>query len=796
MFCSIHNHTQYSNLHLRDSINRIPEMINKAIEYGFNGLAITDHEIISGHIEALNCGDKIREEHPDFKIILGNEIYLIDESEYKNADKYWHFILLAKDEVGHRQLRELSSQAWERSYMERGQRRTPTFYQDFERIIGENKGHLIASTACVGGRLGTSILRRDSDSINFMINWMVDTFGEGNCFLEMQDSDSDDQQDVNRYIIKLSEFFGIPYIITQDAHYLNKEDLPIFEKFLNSKAESDREVNAFYKYTYMKPEDEIRQILSYLPSDVVDTAINNTQLIYNQIEYYDMRCPIIVPERKLPEFQVRHLLKDWYESCPNIKFYAYSEYPQDRFLLYSIEQGILDKNFDVGKEQADRIEIELYTLKVVSEALNQRMSAYLNLVKEIVDIAWEVTFVGVSRGSAMSFLINYLIGITQANPMLYDIPYWRFMNVESSATIMDIDCDFSNDKAPELMEALRQHYGYDCVLNTLTYKKESLKSAILTACRGLDIPVDEAQPLSAMVPMSRGHVYTLEECENGNEEQGYEPAPELIKALKAYPNLYETVCKIEGLISGAGVHASACYVFSHGYLEHLGMMRAPNGTRITCYDYRAADQVGSLKFDCLYTDAQTKLMKCVELLLKAGEIQWQGSLRATYNKYLHPDVLDYNNPQMWEDMQNGKIANLFQFETQVGAVCIKRTRPTSVAELGAANAVMRLMGEDGEERPLDRYVRFRNNINEWYKEMNEAGLTPEEQQVLKEELLSKYGNSVEQEDMMRLVQRPEIANFTLGEANLLRKAVAKKDAKKIEKMKKRFFEAIDKEESE
>ena len=504
-----------------------------------------------------------------------------------------------------------------------------------------------------------------------------------------------------------------------------------------------------------------------------------------------MRCPIIVPERKLPEFKVQHLLKDWYESCPNIKFYAYSEFPQDRFLLYSIEQGILDKKFVVGKEQAERIEIELYTLKVVSDSLGQRMSAYLNLVKEIIDIAWEVTFVGVSRGSAMSFLINYLIGITQANPMVYNVPYWRFMNIESGATLPDIDCDFSNDKAPELMEALRQHYGYDCVLNTLTYKRESLKSAILTACRGLDIPVDEAQPLSAMVPMSRGHVYTLEECENGNEEQGYEPAPELIKALKAYPNLYETVCKIEGLISGAGVHASACYVFSHGYLEHLGMMRAPNGTRITCYDYRAADQVGSLKFDCLYTDAQTKLMKCIELLLKAGEIQWQGSLRATYNKYLHPDVLDYTNPQMWEDMQNGKIANLFQFETQVGAVCIKRTRPTSVAELGAANAVMRLMGEEGEERPLDRYVRFRNDINEWYKEMDDAGLTPEEQQVLKEELLSKYGNSVEQEDMMRLVQRPEIANFTLGEANLLRKAVAKKDAKKIEKMKKRFFEAVD-----
>lgn len=791
MFCSIHNHTAYSNLHLRDSINRIPEMINKAIEYGFNGLAITDHEVISGHIEALNCGDKIREEHPDFKIILGNEIYLIDENEYKNADKYWHFILLAKDEIGHRQLRELSSQAWERSYMERGQRRTPTFYQDFERIVGKNKGHLIASTACIGGRLGTSILRRDSDSINFMVNWMVDTFGERNCFLEMQDSDSDDQQDVNRYIIKLSEFFGIPYIVTQDAHYLNKEDLSIFEKFLNSKEESDREVNAFYKYTYIKPEDEIRQILSYLPSDVVDTAINNTQLIYNQIEYYDMRCPIIVPERKLPEFQVQHLLKDWYDSCPNIKFYAYSEFPQDRFLLYSIEQGILDKGFVVGKEQADRIEIELYTLKVVSESLNQRMSAYLNLVKEIIDIAWEVTFVGVSRGSAMSFLINYLIGITQANPMIYNVPYWRFLNVESGATLADIDIDLNPQLASKIMDALREHYGYDCILNTLTYKRESLKSAILTACRGLDIPVDEAQPLSAMVPMSRGHVYTLEECENGNEEQGYDPSPELIRALKSYPNLYETVCKIEGLISGAGVHASACYVFSNGYLEHLGLMRAPNGTRITCYDYRAADQVGSLKFDCLYTEAQSKLMKCMDLLLKAGEIQWQGSLRATYNKYLHPDVLDYTNPKMWDDMHNGRIPDLFQFITTVGAVCIKRTRPTSVAQLGAANAVMRLMGEEGQESPIDRYVRFRNNINEWYKEMDEAGLTQEEQDVLKKYLGDKFGCSVEQEDMMLLTMDPNIAGFSLKEGNKLRKAVAKKKAKDIEAMKKRFFEAAD-----
>ena len=423
------------------------------------------------------------------------------------------------------------------------------------------------------------------------------------------------------------------------------------------------------------------------------------------------------------------------------------------------------------------------------------MSAYLNLVQEIVDVGWEVSFCGCSRGSAMSFYINYLIGITQINPIPYDVPYWRFLNKASvqgkasaASTLADIDLDWSPAKAQELMNVFREHYGEDCVINTLTFKTESLKSAVKTACRGLNIIPEEAQTLSSMVPMSRGHVYTLRECEEGDEEHGYEAVPRFIEALKSYPNLYETVSQIEGLVSGVSQHASAVYWCEGSYLNYCGVMRTPRGTRVTCFDYRGMDSCHGLKVDILLVDVQTKLMKCVELMLKAGIMEWQGSLRATYNKYLHPDVLRYDDPKMWEAMAEGKIINLFQFETQVGSVCIRRTRPQNVKQLAAANSVMRLMSSDGGETPLDRFVRFRNNINEWYKEMDDYGLTKEEQEVLKEELADSFGVGPHQEDAMKLAQRPEIAGFTLAEAGKLRKSISKKRMKVIDEMKKRFFE--------
>lgn len=816
MFTSIHNHTMYSNLKLLDSINRIPQLVNKAIEYGFNGIAITDHEILSGHVEALEYGDKIRKDHPDFKIILGNEIYLIKKSEYKQPDtRFWHFILLAKDLEGYMQIRELSSRAWDRMYVSKGQKRTPTFYEDFKEVIGENKGHIILSTACLGGYLNDCFKRKNKEDLFTFLNWMIDVGGKENVFIELQDSDSEEQMAFNKFAINLAKQLNIPFIVSQDAHYLNKEDLVIENVFLNSKQEGDREVAEFYKYTYVKPESEIKEILKYLPEEDVQQAIDNTQLIYKMIQPFDLRKDTIIPQRKLPPFTLKHLLKDWYDKEPAIKFFSQSPWDQDRFLLHSIEEGLLEKKIVVTQEIADRINTELGVLQYITEQVEQPMSAYLNLVQEIINIAWQVTFTGVSRGSALSFYINYLIGIVQASPLPYNIPYWRFMNtatvpqltpeekaagkrVSMASSCADIDIDLNPEKSQEIMQMMRDHYGEDNILNTLTYKTESLKSAINTCGRGLGLLPEDTHYLSGLVPTSRGHVYSLKECEEGDEEKGYDPHPDVVAKIKSYEGLYEAIQKVEGLISGCGVHASAVYFFESGYLHCCSLMRAPNGTRITGFDYRAVDACSGLKMDFLYTDCQSKLMKTMDLLIKFHQIEWQGSLRSTYNKYLHPDVLDYKNPEMWRKMSDGEISNLFQFDSVQGAVCIKRTRPENVKQLGAANAVMRLMGDGSGETPLDKYVRFRNDPNEWEKEMDAWKLTSHEKDLLRKYLGDKFGYASEQEDLMQIVQDPEIGNFSLYEATKFRKCVSKKKLSEVEKYKHLFFtkncdHAVDKE---
>ena len=805
-YFSLHTHNHRgSNVIFLDSTARPEEIVAYAREIGLRGVCCSDHASISAWIDYLQERDKIKAEGADFKIMLGVEAYLIDESKYKNTRNYYHFILIAKDQVGQRQLFELTSKSWDRSYVDRGVRRVPMFYQDIEAL--KDKGHLVALSACLGGRIPKLILEHDTKGVGRFIGWCVDNFGEENFFLEIQPNDhSEEQKIVNRAIIKISQQVNIPYVITTDVHYIKKEHQAIHSAFLNSReARGVRETAPFYDYTYLMTPQEIYEVMENMGISEEETrlGLENTELVANLVTDFDIRGDTIVPQRKLPEFELAHTLKKWYDTHPTIKYFSESPYAQDRFLLYLVEQGVKEKGIEIGQVEADRIETEFDVLKCLSESMNQRMSAYLNLVQEIVNVGWTVSFVGASRGSAMSFFTNYLIGITQINPIPYNVPYWRFLNKASAqpgataaSTLADCDEDFSPAKAKELMDAFRNHYGEDCVLNTATFKTESLKSAVKTACRGLGILPEEAQTLSSMVPRSRGHVYSLKECEFGDEEHGFDAQPAFIQQLKSHEGLYDTVKQIEGLISGLSQHASAVYWCEGSFLNYCGAMRTPSGTRITCFDYRGMDSCKGLKVDILFTEIQTKLMKCMELMLKAGVIEWQGSLKATYDKYLHPDVLQYNNPEIW-DAINGtgrKIDNIFQFEGQIGRNCLQRTKPRNVLQLAAANSVMRLMAQDGGETPMDRYARFRNDISLWYKEMDEWGLTKEEEATLEKYLLNSFGCSVDQETLMLISMDKDIANFSLRDANLFRKKIAKKDSKGIDKYKKKFFEAADTEE--
>ena len=795
--CLLHCHTEFSNLKLRDSIVKIESLAKKAIASGYCGVAITDHEILSGHVQAIKVGEEIRKTNPDFKMMLGNEIYLIDESEYKNTKKYYHFILIAKDKKGHEQLRRLSSRAWERSYMEKGVLRTPTFYRDFAEVIGDDSGHLISSSACLGSLLATSILNKDSEQLNKFISWMVQTFGKEDCFLEMQDSDSEEQKIVNNTIVRLSEHFGIDYILTSDVHYLNKEDITIHHAFLNSKEEDDRETEAFYKYTYVKTEEGIKQILNHLPSEVVTKALANTMKIYDKVENVDIRQKVTVPVRVGATVDERLLVfknkyKEYFEKYPFLEIYRVSPCEHDRRLLCNLLDGLENKPWVVERHGLDTIfqrfnDEELNVIKALSDFHKQPMGGYFNTMQDFCDIVWNASLLGPGRGSASAFLTNYLLDITQVDPIMHNLPAFRFLNKARVDDFADIDIDIDPSKAKEIMENLKREFGADCVLNTATFKTEKLKSAILTAARGMGIPLEAAENLSALVPVDRGRIWDFKECLEGDEEKESKPVPNFEKMLREYEGFYETVESLCGLISGRSQHASSVYLLLEGYIARNSYIKAPDGTPMTAFNMYDSDSLGCLKYDLLKIDALTKMMKCMDLLLKDGLIKWKGSLKSTYTSFLHPDTIGLENQKVWDNICAAKVTNLFQFETQVGSVALHKIKPRSIRDLSLTNDVMRLQGTLNGISPSERLSSYKENINLWYDEMKTKGLTSEEISTLEPYLLPTYGCSINQETLMRLLLDPKIANFSLGQTNNARKVLAKKKIDQVEKVKADFY---------
>lgn len=289
---SLHSHTEYSNLRLRDSIIKIDDAFKTAIELGHNVIGFTDHETVSSWMKI----EQIAKKYPEVKAIRGNEIYLcrngLNADNYnREVDRYYHFLLLAKDLTGAKQIMELSTRAWMRSYMARGMRRVPTYYQDLWDIIATNPGHVIGSTACLGGALGTQILRgTDREKLNRWIEQMIEIFGKDDFYLEMQPNKDKDQVKVNRELLGFAREHGLKYIITTDSHYLRKEDRIIHKAYLNAQ-NGDREVDDFYATTYMMDTEELESYMKYSfdDLDVVRAAYTTIQEIRDKCENFSLQ---------------------------------------------------------------------------------------------------------------------------------------------------------------------------------------------------------------------------------------------------------------------------------------------------------------------------------------------------------------------------------------------------------------------------------------------------------------------------------------------------------------------------
>lgn len=799
---SLHNHLDWSNERLRDCIIKTEDLIDYAIELGHQVVAITDHETVSGAVRAEKYYRKVKEKNPDFKLILGNEIYLcrngLNASNYKaGQDKYYHFILLAKDAIGHQQIRELSTRAWLRSYMARGMRRVPTYYSDLFEIIGANPGHIIGSSACLGGCLPTQLLRAKTEPelLPKIYNWISqldNLFGHGNFFFEMQPSHNKDQVYVNQRLFELSEELDIPYIITTDSHYLKKEDRAIHKAYLNAQ-NGDREVDDFYASTYMMNTEELESYFGYFSREQLEKAYRNILKIRETCEDYSLLKPLRIPELewyKYPQNKDEYLF--YKNKIPLLETFYNSNYIGDRHLVWAVIDGIKSRRGLQTDEAYKEINMCLDDTWRSSIKNNAHWSAYyLNLQKNI-DLCWEAgSLVGPGRGSGAGFILLYVLGITQINPLLEEtkVFHWRFLNPDR-ASVLDCDTDIEGSKRAQVLQKFRDFYGEDRVSNVATFKTEKSKSAILTACRGLNIEVDIASYLAGLIPSDRGQLRSLSQCMNGDEEKDFKPIKQFVfEMTENYPEVWAVASKIEGLICGVGIHAGGVIFVDEPFTNSTALMRAPDGTIITAFELHDCEDVSLIKIDMLSIEALDKIHNELDLLVEYGYIKPEATLRETYEKIIGIYNLERTAPKMWQMVWEHKITSLFQMEKQSGINGIALTHPKSVSELAVLNSVIRLMApEKGAEQPLDMWARYRSNIIEWEREMRTYGLSQVNIDWLMSHNAITDGICESQEGMMQLLQEEQLGGNSLTFADKCRKAIAKKQGKLFDECEKAYFE--------
>ena len=801
-----HSHTMYSNIRFLDSINKPTDLIDRAVELGLSGIAITDHGCLCALPEAYKyVQEKILPAHPDFKFALGDESYLVDKRD-KNI-QYYHFILIAKDKIGWRMLRELSSYSWMQSYFDRGMERVPTTKEELvSKIKKYGKGHLIASSACLAGEVNSNVLDLTKaekagnqekilelkGNIDKFIRFCIDCFGD-DFYLECAPGTSADQIAVNRRLPSIAKAYNRKIIIGTDAHYLKKGDRNVHKGYLNSK-QAEREVDSFYEFAYLQSEEEIKENIK--PSGLnYSELVHNSEEIYNKIQVYEIRHKQQIPTVDVKDYPKKDALVQYH----HLHELYMSDDKQNRYWVNQCVDALKDKKL-YNDIYLKRLDEEADVKQVIGEKLETNMFSYPVTLQHYVDMFWECdSTIGAGRGSSCSGLNHYLLGVTQLDPIRWNLPFFRYLNKER-VELGDIDIDISPSRRPEILRRIKVERGahfnseiddlsrqnLGCTL-VATFGTESTRSTVLSACRGYrseDFPkgidVDEAQYMSSLIPQERGFVWDLEDVVYGNQDKGREPVTQFVDEVNNYPGLLDIMFGIQGLVKQRGSHASGVIFFDKDPYEFAAFMKTPSGDIITQWDLEMDEMLGMTKFDFLVTDVQDKIVTTIKLLQRNKEINPSLSLRQVYEKYLSPDVLPLDDSKIWDALDNGTVLNVFQFDSQVGSQAAKKICPRTVEEMSDANGLLRLMTQEkGAESPMDKYVRFKRDISLWYKEMDAAGLTKAEQKTLEPYFKSSYGVPPSQEQLMLMLMDPNICHFSLKEANDARKIVGKKQMNRI-----------------
>ncbi len=729
-FTHLHVHTEFS---LLDGSSKIKEIVAQAKKLNMDSLAITDHGVMYGVIDFYRAA---RAE--GIKPIIGCEVYVTNKSRFdreqtNGEDRYYHLVLLAENDTGYHNLMKIVSKGFVDGF----------YYKprvDYEVLEKYSEG-IIALSACLAGEVQKNLARGMYDEAKEVALKYEGIFGKGNYFLELQDHGIPEQKTVNTGLMRLSKDTGIELVATNDVHYTYKEDAVAHDILLciqtqKKVTDEDRMRYEGGQY-YLKSEDEMKKLFPYALN-----ALENTHKIAE-------RCNVEIEfgVRKLPKYEVP---KDFIDSLEDKDDSSY------KYLKYLCETGLEKRYKEVTAELKERLDYELNVIHSMG------FVDYFLIVWDFINYAkTNGISVGPGRGSAAGSIVSYTLAITDIDPIQYSLLFERFLNPER-VSMPDIDIDFCFERRQEVINYVVEKYGKDQVAQIVTFGTMAAKGVLRDVGRALDMSYAEVDKIAKMVPKELN--ITLDGALEKNP---------LLKAEydsdERVRYLIDMSRRLEGLSRHASMHAAGVLISSKSVDEFVPLSKSGDGTVTTQFVMTTLEELGLLKMDFLGLRTLTVIDNCLKLV-KAGQPGTYSEAGGERGISIDLNSIDYNDKKVLEALGQGKTEGVFQLESAGMRNFIKELKPESLEDIIAGIALYR----PGPMDFIPKYINGKNNAG------NITYDCPQLEPILK----PTYGCIVYQEQVMQIVR--DLAGYTLGRSDLLRRAMSKKKADVMAKERQNF----------
>src|SRR5947209_13061573 len=722
-FVHLHLHTDYS---LLDGACDVEKLCQRVQELGMPAVAMTDHGNIFGAVHFVNAAHK-----HGVKPIVGCELYVCKKDDHRAApegDTYNHLLVLAENEEGYRNLVKITSEASLHGF----------YYKPrvSKKFLAEHSRGLIGLSGCLKGEVAERLMENNYEAARTAAGTFTDIFGKNNFFLEIQDQGLEMEHRIHPGLFKLEKDLGLPLVATNDSHYLCEDDAHAQDVMVCIQTAKSIRDTARMKFEgtqfFVKNYDEMYRVFKDSP-DVLTRTLDIAERCHLKIE----KIPNPFPQFEVP---AGYSIDSYFVHVTREGFARRLE-----TLRPLHEQGKLKHSIS---DYEQRLERELGIIQ------QMKFPGYFLIVWDFIRYAKEHGIpVGPGRGSAAGSLVSYALGITDIDPLQHELLFERFLNPER-VSMPDIDIDFCMNRRAEVIDYVTRKYGREQVAQIITFGTMAAKAAIKDVGRVMDIPYNEVDRIAKMVPTQLN--ITLDQALNDSPalQAAYDKEPQVKELL-------DTARKLEGLVRNAGVHAAGVVIASEPLINLVPLHRTKNEEIVTAFDMKAIEKMGLLKMDFLGLTTLTVLTDALRLIE-----QRQGSR-------LDLTAISLDDAETYQRVfHRGLTSGVFQFESHGMRDVLRRYQPNSVEDLTALNALYRPGPIQGGM--IDDFIERKHGRKKIEYEL------PELEQILKE----TPGVIVYQEQVMQIANR--LAGYSLGEADLLRRAMGKKQPEEMAAQRERF----------